>query len=156
VKTTSHGILLLDDAAELLLCHATGTRHWDIPKGLAEPGESGVDAAVREAREECGVAIDGRALQTLGRFAYRPDKDLELHAVLIERIDPALCRCTSTFVDRFGRVRPEMDAFRWAAFDEIGAHCAKNMARVLTTTVALDDVVRVLRERGAPTAALPA
>jgi 8-oxo-dGTP pyrophosphatase MutT (NUDIX family) len=156
VKTTSHGVLLLDSDAELFLCHATGTRHWDIPKGLAEAGESGVAAAVREAREECGLALDAAALLPLGRFRYRPDKDLELHAVLVERFDPARCRCASTFVDRFGRVRPEMDAFRWTPFGEIGARCAANMALVLTTRLSLDAVLARLRERGAPLPVAPA
>jgi putative (di)nucleoside polyphosphate hydrolase len=151
VKTTTHGLLVMNAAAELLLCHATGTRHWDIPKGIAEAGESNIDAAVREAREECGLEVDRNALLPLGTFAYRPDKDLALHALLVDRIDPAGCRCSSTFVDRFGRERPEMDAFRWTPFDEVASHCAKNMARVLTTDLSLAAVLERLLDRPART-----
>lgn len=136
----------MNASAELLLCHATGTRHWDIPKGIADDGESAVDAALREAREECGLELDPGALHPVGHFAYRSDKDLELHAVLIERIDPAICVCASTFVDRFGRVRPEMDDFRWMPFGDIGAYCAKNMALVLTTRLDLKAVLARLLE----------
>ena len=149
MKTTTHGVLVMNAAAELLLCHATGTRHWDIPKGIAEAGESGVDAAVREAGEECGLEVDRHALLPLGTFAYRPDKDLALHGLLVDRIDPAACRCSSTFVDRFGRERPEMDAFRWTPFGEVASHCAKNMARVLTTCVSLAAVLDRLLEQAA-------
>jgi 8-oxo-dGTP pyrophosphatase MutT (NUDIX family) len=149
VKTTSHGVLVMNAAGELLLCHATGTRHWDIPKGLAEPGETASDAAVREAREECGLEFDPHALLALGSFAYRPDKDLLLHAALIERIDPNTCRCSSTFVDRFGRLRPEMDAFRWTPFGEVATHCAKNMALVLTARLSLPSILDRLLERDA-------
>jgi len=149
VKTTTHGILLLAESAELLLCHSTGNRHWDIPKGLADDGESSVAAAVREAREECGVALEPGALRPVGCFAYRPDKDLALHAAVIERIDAARCVCTSTFVDRFGRVRPEMDDFRWTPFDEVSVRCAKSMAVVLTTRVSLPAVLERLLAGGA-------
>jgi 8-oxo-dGTP pyrophosphatase MutT (NUDIX family) len=155
MKTTTHGILLLAESGELLLCHSTGNRFWDTPKGLAEAGESSAAAAVREAREECGIAIDSAALHPLGRFAYRPEKDLELHAALIERVDLAGCVCTSTFVDRFGRTRPEMDDFRWTPFSEVGEHCAKSMALVLTTRLSLPSLLAELlaARRGAVPAA---
>ena len=151
MKTTTHGVLIVARSAELLLCHATGTRHWDIPKGLADAGESSAAAARREALEECGLALDLGALQPLGHFRYRPDKDISLHAVLIDRVDAARCVCTSTFVDRFGRVRPEMDAFRWTPFDEVGTLCAKNMALLLTARLALPAVLE--RLQGSDTAA---
>ena len=154
MKATTHGILLLAESAELLLCHSTGNRFWDIPKGLADEGESSVAAAVREAREECGIVIDPVVLHPLGRFAYRPEKDLELHAALIERIDAATCVCTSTFVDRFGRTRPEMDDFRWTPFAEVGARCAKRMAVVLTTLVSLHALLaQLLADGGAAASA---
>jgi 8-oxo-dGTP pyrophosphatase MutT (NUDIX family) len=149
VKTISHGTLLFDADAELLLCHATGGRHWDIPKGMAEPGETSAQAALREAREECGLDLDPGALRDLGRFAYRPDKDLWLHAALIERVDPSQCVCSSFFTDRWGRRRPEMDAFRWVSFAEVAAHCARNMALVLTTKLSLAEVLESLRAQAA-------
>jgi 8-oxo-dGTP pyrophosphatase MutT (NUDIX family) len=148
VKSTSHGTLLIDADAELLLCHATGGRHWDIPKGMAMAGESSAQTARREAQEECGLALDPLAFHDLGRFDYRPDKDLWLHAALIERVDPAQCVCSSFFTDRWGRLRPEMDAFRWAGFDEVPALCARNMARVLSRSLSLPEVLERLR-RGA-------
>ena len=145
MKTTTHGILILNDAAELLLCHSTGNRHWDIPKGIAEDGESSVAAALREAREECGLVLDAHALREVGRFPYRPDKDLALHAVRIDRIDPAQCVCSSFFRDRFGRMRPEMDDFAWAPFADVAGRCAKSMAAVLTTRVSLPALLADLR-----------
>ena len=145
MKTTSHGALLMNVGAELLLCHATGARHWDVPKGMAMAGETSAQACVREAAEECGLRLDVAGLQDLGRFAYRPDKDLCLHAVLIDRVDPSDCVCSSFFVDPRGRRRPEMDAFRWARFDEVPTLCARSMAHVLTRALSLDDVLSRLR-----------
>ena len=145
MKTISHGTILVDADAELLLCHATAARHWDIPKGLADPGETSAQAALREAREECGLAIDPRALRDLGRFTYRPDKDLWLHAALIERVDPAQCDCSTFFTDRRGRRLPEMDAFRWVPFVDVAALCAKSMALVLTSKLSLPEVLERLR-----------
>jgi len=148
VKTVSHGTLVMNAGAELLLCHATGAKHWDIPKGMAMAGESSAAAAVREADEECGVRLDPERLVALGLFAYRPDKDLSLHAALIERIDPARCVCSTFFVDRWGRRRPEMDVFRWAAFAEVPTLCARSMALVLTQKAPLAGVLARLRGVG--------
>ena len=50
--------------------------------------------------------LDPAALRELGRFEYRPDKDLVLHAVLLDRIDTSQCVCTSVFRDRWGRLAP--------------------------------------------------
>ena len=145
MKTTSHGTLLFSADAELLLCHATGGRHWDIPKGMADPGETSAQTALREAREECGIDLDPLALSDLGRLTYRPVKDLWLHAALIERVDPSQCVCSTFFTDRFGRLRPEMDAFRWVPFADVAELCARNMARVLTQELSLADVLARLR-----------
>jgi 8-oxo-dGTP pyrophosphatase MutT (NUDIX family) len=150
VKTTSHGTLLLDADAELLLCHATGGRHWDIPKGMADPGETSAETALREAREECGLDLDPRVLCDLGRFTYRPDKDLWLHAALIERVDASQCVCSTFFTDRWGRLRPEMDAFRWIPFADVPELCARNMARVLTQELSLAGVLARLGGELAP------
>jgi 8-oxo-dGTP pyrophosphatase MutT (NUDIX family) len=143
-RVLSSGILVMHAGAELLLAHATGARHWDLPKGLVDEGESPREAAVREAAEECGLTIDPGQLLELGRFAYRPQKDLHLFATLAERFDPSTCRCTSQFRDRFGRMVPEADAFEWTPFEAVAQRCAKSMTAVLSGPVSLRDVLERL------------
>lgn len=127
----SCGVLVLDGAGELLLGHATGSPRWDIPKGIAEPGETALAAALRETAEETGLALDAADLHDLGRHAYRRGKDLHLFALLRERFDPALCRCRSTFVDARGRVVPELDRFEWVAFAQLPLRCGRSLAALL-------------------------
>ena len=143
-RVLSSGILVMHAGAELLLAHATGARHWDLPKGLVDDGESPREAAVREAAElQQPFRID-REPALLGRFAYRPQKDLHLFATLAEWFDPATCRCTSQFRDRFGRMVPEADAFEWTPFEAVAQRCAKSMTAVLSGPVSLRDVLERL------------
>ncbi len=137
---TSCGVLLFSPQRELLLCHATGAAHWDIPKGLPDPGETPREAAVRETLEETGLRLDPEGLLDLGPMAYRPRKDLHLFAMQIDRIDPGTCVCTSMFHDRHGRLLPEADAFEWTPFERVPERCAKNMSKVLTEVLSLDDL----------------
>jgi len=145
MKTLSCGILVLDHSGELLLGHATGTAYWDIPKGQREPGESELEAAVREASEETGLAFAADTLLDLGRFAYRPGKDLHLFTLLHERTDPRTLKCSTFFRDRSGRLRPEIDAFAWTAFGDVPQRCAKSMAALLTGPVSLPALWQRLR-----------
>jgi 8-oxo-dGTP pyrophosphatase MutT (NUDIX family) len=53
----SAGIVVVrreDDGWKFLLLRAF--RNWDFPKGEVEPGESPLDTAMRETREETGIA----------------------------------------------------------------------------------------------------
>jgi 8-oxo-dGTP pyrophosphatase MutT (NUDIX family) len=147
-KLITCGVLLLDAGGELLLGHATGGRYWDIFKGVGEPGETPRGTAVREVQEECGLIVDEAGLLDLGLFSYRPEKDLQLYASLIERIDPSQCRCTSFFRDAHGRLRPEMDGFMWIGFDEVPTRCAKSMSAVLTQKVSLAALLERLTAKG--------
>ena len=127
---------------ELLLCHATGSSRWDIPKGIHEPGEAEVETAIRETAEECGLTFEPDTLLDLGRYPYRRVKDLHLYAALIERIDTAQCVCSTQFRDAYGRLRPEMDAFEWVAFDDVAKRCGKSMAALLTQRISLPSVLQ--------------
>ena len=156
MKTLSCGILVINPAAELLLCHVTGAWHWDIPKGSAEPGEAPLAAALRETREECGLDFEQppllQAMLDLGRMAYRPRKDLHLYAALVDRFDAATCHCDSHYSDAWGRDRPEMDGFEWTPFDRVHRRCARHMAEVLTQALSLPALLARLRARPAPSA----
>ena len=137
----SCGVLVLTRQTELLLGHAAGSRYWDIPKGIAEPGETPRDAAVRELREETALAATPESLLEIGRFAYRRGKDLHLFALLSQRHPLATFTCATFFRDRHGRMRPELDAFAWMSFDQIAVRCAPSMVAVLNQSVSLTTVL---------------
>jgi len=75
-------------------------------------------------------------------MAYRPGKDLHLFAAWSERLDLGGCHCSSQFTDRRGRWVPEVDAFECTPFERISQRCAKNMAKVLTDKLSLEEVWR--------------
>jgi len=145
MPSISCGTLVFEPRGDLLLCHLTGTPYWDIPKGLLDPGESEREAALREVQEECGLRLHEASSIELGRFRYRPRKDLHLFAVLHDRIDAACLKCQTIFTDRHGLQRPEVDAYAWAPPSEVERRCAPSLAAVLLRRIDLTDVLRRLK-----------
>jgi putative (di)nucleoside polyphosphate hydrolase len=134
--SVSCGTLVINQRGELLLCHVTHTPRWDIPKGICDPGETTLEAAVRELREETGLVLPPDCFVELGPFEYRRDKRLHLY-----RVDagPELdslghLECQSFFPHHVsGKPTPETDGFRWATRDEMRVLCWPRMAQVLDT-----------------------
>ncbi|MEO6363936.1 MAG: NUDIX domain-containing protein [Caldimonas sp.] len=146
-RRLSCGVILLAPSRELLLCHVTGQRHWDLPKGGLHAGETELQAALRETCEETGLCLDPSAAHDLGRLAYTSKKELHLFAVLSERIDTGALRCDSCFVERVsGRTRPEMDGFGWFTFDRVGELCTANLVALLQR-LDLDAVIDRMGQR---------
>jgi 8-oxo-dGTP pyrophosphatase MutT (NUDIX family) len=147
-RRLSCGVVLLNDAAELLLCHVTGQGHWDLPKGGAHDDEPPLAAALRETREETGLVLHPAALLDLGRLTYRARKDLHLFAALVPRVDPATLWCESRFDDRGSGTRlPEMDGYGWFAFDAVPSLCTRKLAAVLCERLDLRALLAALRTR---------
>ena len=147
----SCGLVLLNEDAEVLLAHATETRHWDIPKGAPDPGENHRDTALRETREETGLVLDSHALIELGRIPYRRDKELHLFAARLRRADVALgtLTCTSMFNSyHTGRLVPEMDAYRWATADEVPRYASQSLTRLFAQSLTLASIDARLTEAG--------
>ena len=76
---TSAGCLVrakFADGVRYLLVHPSGGYNrrapWSIPKGLVEPGESPEDCAVRETREETGLAC--RIVAALGETVLQKSR----------------------------------------------------------------------------------
>jgi 8-oxo-dGTP pyrophosphatase MutT (NUDIX family) len=156
-RKLSCGVVILNDAAELLLCHVTGHDHWDLPKGGPAPGEPPLATALRETREETGLVLDPAGLLDLGRLDYRPRKDLHLFATRLHRVDPATLVCESCFSDVGGRRRPEMDGFDWFPFARVPALVTPRLAAVLWERLDLPVLLRRLQDlqRAVPAAARP-
>ena len=148
MSVTSCGLVLCNPQSELLLCHATGTPRWDLPKGLAEAGEAPQATVLRETAEETGLVFSAEDLLPLGRHAYRPGKDLVLYAALSERFDAGRCRCHTRFRDRHGRLVPEMDRHAWTSFTEVPDRCAPALGKLLTVTLSLPDLLARLQAGG--------
>jgi len=74
---------------EVLLVHPSGNYNrrapWSLPKGLPDEGESLLDAALRETREEAGVSADEHrdSLLSLGHIDYTRSRK-RVHAFALE------------------------------------------------------------------------
>lgn len=80
MKKTSTGVIITD-GRYTLLGHATGKplrKGYDIFKGGKESGEKWVDAALRELKEEAGVILEPQDLIDMGKYDYRPNKNLRI------------------------------------------------------------------------------
>jgi len=146
MKTTSYGVLILNEQGQLLMAHATGQKHWDIPKGGAEEGESAREAAIREVREETGIELTADSMEEIGRMPYIARKDLHLFRVVLHTrdCDIAACRCTSFFPHHAsGRMTPEVDEFRWVDIADVPALAAKSMTALLRSLPGFEAMVPV-------------
>jgi len=130
IKATSCGVIVTD-GERLLLGHATRSPRWDIPKGIAEPGESLAAAAARELHEETGLSVPETALRPLGVFPYRRDKDLALFCWTPPQLpDPRTLVCTSHFSFN-GTMLPEFDRFGLFSHDEALTRVGKGLSQLL-------------------------
>jgi 8-oxo-dGTP pyrophosphatase MutT (NUDIX family) len=141
-KRTSCGVIVAEacprnlapGANRILLGHATRSPRWDIPKGVAEPGETFADAARRELFEETGLAAPEAELRALGVHAYLRDKDLALFVWTPATMPaPETLVCRSTFTLPNGAVVPEFDRFGLFEWDAALGKVGRNLARVLGT-----------------------
>jgi 8-oxo-dGTP pyrophosphatase MutT (NUDIX family) len=130
-RQTSCGVIVTD-GQELLLGHATRSPRWDIPKGVAEPGENFAATAARELLEETGLTVAPEALAELGVHSYLRGKDLALFLWKLAQLPaPQSLTCISRFALPNGTLLPEFDRFGLFPWDEALLRVGKNLARIL-------------------------
>ena len=87
--------------------------NWDFPKGLCEEGESSMEAAIREVREETGITdlefAWGECFTDTGPYSYRKIARYYLASTKKESVEMGIA-------PELGR--PEHHEFRWVDFDE--------------------------------------
>lgn len=134
MKTLSCGVIVMK-YGKLLLGHATGQTHWDLPKGGIDEGETPIECAIREMYEETSLLLRKEQLIDLGEFPYSRDKNLHLfrlynhwsRTMLLEDLS-----CQSTFIDHKGVDTPEFDGYTFASIDNLQHMLGKNMYALLS------------------------
>lgn len=125
--------VIVTDGKQMLICHPTHGRNWDLPKGRRDPGEEDADTAVRELREETGIEADPDRLVYLGEYDYKRNKRLVLYRLTVDEMpDPALLICTSMF-EMHGKQFPEMDQFVVTTKDIAVEKVNPDLARIIST-----------------------
>ena len=125
---------IITDGTNILLGHISGTNKFDIPKGLQELGETYLDTAKRELKEEFGLVFDDLSFQRLGLFFYTKSKDLFLYKIILNNLyfDIKLneLNCISTFKLKDIELK-EMDSYKIVQIDRIKIYCYKGMVKIL-------------------------
>lgn len=102
------GCVIRDDKGKYLLVQEAQKRVyglWNIPAGLVDKGESIEEAAVREAREECGLTVE-----LLGKVG-----------VWHEGVETPVKHAFTAKIIK-GTIRPQPDEIldvKWFSYDEI-------------------------------------
>jgi len=108
------GAIIIEDSRVVLVkrAHPPLQAEWSIPGGVLEVGELVREAAMREAREETGLAVEpGELLGVYDRVLRDADQRVQYHYVLID----FLCRRVA------GDIVAASDAaeVRWFMWEEL-------------------------------------
>lgn len=112
MKQISAGIIVKFNDFGILMVHPTRGKKskgcWDISKGKIESGETPLDAALREFKEETNLDLADKykdQLVEIGKLPYKKDKDLYLFVLDLKDCDRTFVNvqltnasCPSTFM----------------------------------------------------------
>jgi ankyrin repeat protein/8-oxo-dGTP pyrophosphatase MutT (NUDIX family) len=123
-KRPSCASLILCEGS-VLMCRQTGRGRWDFPKGMSDEGESPLNGALRELKEETGLSLNPLHYTDLGSHPFVPRQRMHAFAIHLPpgAIDIATLRCDSWVEPRPGDTSfnkfPEVDAFEWVPLSEL-------------------------------------
>jgi len=128
---------------EVLLVHPGGpfwarkdAGAWSVPKGLVDKGEDELAAAIREAREEIGVDVDGIFVH-LGEFRQPGGKIVTVWSVEadleVDLVASPSSRFSMEWPPRSGRTQsfPEVDRAEWFGIAAAGVKLLKGQRAML-------------------------
>ncbi|BAM42225.1 bis-(5'-nucleosyl)-tetraphosphatase [Theileria orientalis strain Shintoku] len=113
-----------NDIKFLLLRASDKPYHWTPPKGRLDPGESIMDAALRETKEESGLSqscykLENDFVEKLYYKAHGADKECTYH---LARLTDSSCQIT---------LSEEHTEYKWVKLEEVPEYCDKESLREL-------------------------
>ncbi|MEV1146144.1 NUDIX domain-containing protein [Micromonospora sp. NPDC049799] len=123
-------VVVLDADQRVLLFHTRDPEHprlgtwWELPGGGMDPGETYLDTAVRELREESGIValpaqVGPPAWRRRASFLHRRTRHLQDEVVVTVRLTGPGPEVDEA--DRLAYEREDYFGFRWWPVDEIVA-----------------------------------
>ncbi|MBM7785792.1 NUDIX hydrolase [Tenggerimyces flavus] len=128
VERTAVRLVLLDAADQLLVFHTHDPNYpelgqwWELPGGGLDKGETYLEAAVRELREETGLVITPDEVgppswRRVSSFIYRTERRLQSEVIVKVRLT-----AVAPDIDESQREEHEADdytGFRWMPLAEV-------------------------------------
>lgn len=96
------GVAILNEKNEILLVHQTyGKKHWSMPGGVVENGESVWAAAIRECKEEIDVVINEDDLDLKGVY-FMPHRNGYIYTFKLNKTYEGEIKVDQNEIDTYG------------------------------------------------------
>jgi 8-oxo-dGTP pyrophosphatase MutT (NUDIX family) len=114
---------IITDGQYILGCRPYGRKDekhsYDLPKGHWEDGETYVETAVRECKEETGFDLWPDHLIDLGKYEYIPTKDLYIFLVALDFMPELKSLKCTTYFEMDGKKVPEVVSYKLIPITEL-------------------------------------
>ena len=114
MKKVTAAVVIINRRGDILGCHGTGKSHdigFDFPKGIVEEGETCVEGAIRELREETSLELTAEDLFDAGEYPHNKEKNIRLFIYKTDEMpNVEELKCLSLFEYK-GKQYPEVDYF---------------------------------------------
>lgn len=125
-------VVIIDRAQRVLTVRKRGTSRFMQPGGKPEPGESGLQTAVREVAEEIGLDLRAEQLTDMGTFSAAAANEAD-YEVVCENFLVTLDDDAEAVLEHL-QPAAEIDELRWIPLEQLQP--SEDLAPLLTHEVA--------------------